>query len=48
MDIAKQLCEYHVEYNVLQEDISTRNHHLEELKKEQNKTHHLETQLQVI
>lgn len=47
MDIRKQLSEYHVEYNVLQEEISTTNHHLETLNREKQNNDHLETQLQV-
>lgn len=47
MDIRKQLSEYHVEYNVLQEEITTTNHHLESLNREKETNHHLETQLQV-
>lgn len=47
MDIKKQLSEYQVEYNVLQEEISTSNHHLESLKKEKESNRHLENQLQV-
>lgn len=47
MDIKKQLMEYNVEYNVLQEEISSTNHHLEMLKQEKSKNTHLEQQLQV-
>lgn len=39
--------EYNVEYNVLQEEITTTNHHLEMLKQEKSKNQHLEQQLQV-
>ncbi|KAG4077312.1 hypothetical protein HA402_009713 [Bradysia odoriphaga] len=46
MDIRKQLSEYQVEYNVLQEEITTTNHHLESLNREKENNHHLETQLQ--
>lgn len=46
MDIRKQLSEYFVEYNVLQEEITTTNHHLESLNREKEANHHLETQLQ--
>uniref|UniRef100_A0A1A9X2B1 Rab-GAP TBC domain-containing protein n=1 Tax=Glossina brevipalpis TaxID=37001 RepID=A0A1A9X2B1_9MUSC len=46
LDITKQLMEYNVEYNVLQEEISTTNHHLEMLKQEKSKNQHLEQQLQ--
>lgn len=47
MDITKNLTEYKVEYNVLQEEISTTNHHLEMLNREKAQSQHLETQLQV-
>ncbi|KQS38470.1 TBC1 domain family member 4 isoform X2 [Drosophila erecta] len=46
MDIGKQLAEYNVEYNVLQEEITTTNHHLEMLNKEKTQNQHLEQQLQ--
>ncbi|TMW50436.1 hypothetical protein DOY81_004489 [Sarcophaga bullata] len=46
LDIKKQLMEYNVEYNVLQEEISSTNHHLEMLKQEKSKNTHLEQQLQ--
>lgn len=39
--------EYNVEYNVLQEEITTTNHHLEMLNQEKSKNSHLEQQLQV-
>ena len=48
MDINKQLIEYNVEYNVLQEEISTTNHHLEMLNREKSQNQHLEQQLQVV
>lgn len=47
MDVSKQLTEYNVEYNVLQEEISTANHHLEMLNREKTRNMHLEQQLQV-
>lgn len=47
MEINQQMNEYHVEYNVLQEEMTSSNHHLELLKKEQAQNRHLETQLQV-
>ena len=47
LDIKKQLMEYNVEYNVLQEEISSTNHHLDMLKQEKSKNTHLEQQLQV-
>nr|NP_730989.2 pollux, isoform D [Drosophila melanogaster]AAN13258.2 pollux, isoform D [Drosophila melanogaster] len=46
MDIGKQLAEYKVEYNVLQEEITTTNHHLEMLNREKTQNQHLEQQLQ--
>ncbi|KAM7361277.1 PTB_TBC1D1_like and TBC domain-containing protein plx isoform 5-T5 [Cochliomyia hominivorax] len=46
LDISKQLMEYNVEYNVLQEEISTTNHHLDMLNQEKSKNSHLEQQLQ--
>lgn len=47
LDIGKQLAEYNVEYNVLQEEITTTNHHLEMLNREKSQNQHLEQQLQV-
>lgn len=47
LEITKHLAEYQVEYNVLQEEISTANHHLEALNKERIHNQHLETELQV-
>lgn len=47
MDIRKQLSEYQVEYNVLQEEISTTKYHLDSLKREQANNNHLVNQLQV-
>ncbi|XP_023172961.1 TBC1 domain family member 4 isoform X4 [Drosophila hydei] len=46
LDIGKQLAEYNVEYNVLQEEITTTNHHLEMLNREKSHNTHLEQQLQ--
>ncbi|KAL7729569.1 hypothetical protein ACLKA6_007855 [Drosophila palustris] len=46
LDIGKQLAEYNVEYNVLQEEITTTNHHLEMLNREKSQNQHLEQQLQ--
>ncbi|XP_011179139.1 TBC1 domain family member 4 isoform X4 [Zeugodacus cucurbitae] len=46
LDVSKQLTEYNVEYNVLQEEISTANHHLEMLNREKTRNMHLEQQLQ--
>lgn len=45
MNIKKQLSEYQVEYNVLQEEITISNHHLDSLKKEKDTNRHLENQL---
>ena len=47
MDIRKQLCEYQVEYNVLQEEIITSNHHLETLQRVKDTNQNLINQLQV-
>lgn len=47
MDIKKQLSEYQVEYNVLQEEISTTQHYLESLNREKENSSHLESKLQV-
>ncbi|XP_073833474.1 PTB_TBC1D1_like and TBC domain-containing protein plx isoform X2 [Musca autumnalis] len=46
LDINKQLMEYNVEYNVLQEEITSTNHHLEMLNQEKSRNQHLEQQLQ--
>ncbi|XP_019890540.2 TBC1 domain family member 4 isoform X1 [Musca domestica] len=46
LDINKQLMEYNVEYNVLQEEITSTNHHLEMLNQEKSRNSHLEQQLQ--
>lgn len=48
MDIKKQLAEYQVEYNVLQEEISTSQHYMESLNREKENYSHLESKLQVI
>lgn len=47
MDIHRQLAEYQVEYNVLQEEITTQNHHLDTLNRAKEENHNLETQLQI-
>lgn len=47
MDIKKQLAEYQVEYNVLQEEISTSQHYMESLNREKENYSHLESKLQV-
>uniref|UniRef100_A0A1I8PT26 Rab-GAP TBC domain-containing protein n=1 Tax=Stomoxys calcitrans TaxID=35570 RepID=A0A1I8PT26_STOCA len=46
LDINKQLMEYNVEYNVLQEEITSTNHHLDMLNQEKSRNQHLEQQLQ--
>lgn len=48
MDIKKQLIEYQVEYNVLQEEISTSQHYMETLNREKENYSQLESKLQVI
>lgn len=47
IDIHRQLAEYQVEYNVLQEEITTQNHHLDTLNRAKEENHNLETQLQI-
>lgn len=47
MDIKKQLIEYQVEYNVLQEEISTSKHYMETLNREKENYSQLESKLQV-
>lgn len=47
MDIRKQLIEYQVEYNVLQEEISTSQHYMETLNREKENYSQLESKLQV-
>lgn len=47
MDIKKQLIEYQVEYNVLQEEISTSQHFIETLNREKENYSQLESKLQV-
>lgn len=47
MDIKKQLIEYQVEYNVLQEEISTSKHYMESLNREKENYSQLESKLQV-
>lgn len=47
MDISKQLIEYQVEYNVLQEEISTSQHYMETLNREKENYMQLESKLQV-
>lgn len=48
MDIQKQLIEYQVEYNVLQEEISTSQHYMETLNREKENYSQLESKLQVL
>lgn len=47
MDIKKQLIEYQVEYNVLQEEINTAQHYMESLNREKENSTQLESKLQV-
>lgn len=47
MDIKKQMSEYHVEYNVLQEEISTSQHYMESLNREKENYSQLESRYQV-
>lgn len=47
MDIKKQLIEYQVEYNVLQEEITTSQHYMESLNREKENYSLLESKLQV-
>lgn len=46
-DIQKQLTEYQVEYNVLQEEISTTQHYMESLNREKESYSQIESKLQV-
>ncbi|XP_065092580.1 TBC1 domain family member 4 isoform X2 [Ochlerotatus camptorhynchus] len=45
-DFSRQLIEYQVEYNVLKEEMTSQNHHLENFKRVKEENHQLETQLQ--
>lgn len=47
MDIKKQLIEYQVEYNVLQEEICTTQHYVESLNREKENNSQIESKLQV-
>ncbi|GAB0095009.1 uncharacterized protein DMENIID0001_103350 [Sergentomyia squamirostris] len=47
MDVSRQLGEYQVEYHVLQEEITTQNHHIETLNRAKEENHELNTQLQI-
>lgn len=47
MDIKKQLIEYQVEYNVLQEEINTTQHYMDSLNREKENYTQLESKLQV-
>lgn len=46
-DISHKLTEYHVEYNVLQEEITSQNHHMENLNRLKENNQHLENQLEI-
>ncbi|XP_058821859.1 TBC1 domain family member 1 isoform X2 [Topomyia yanbarensis] len=45
-DFSRQLIEYQVEYNVLKEEMSSQNHHLENLNRLKDENQQLETQVQ--
>ncbi|XP_062711984.1 TBC1 domain family member 1 isoform X2 [Aedes albopictus] len=45
-DFSRQLIEYQVEYNVLKEEMTSQNHHLENFNRVKEENHQLETQLQ--
>lgn len=47
MDVKKQMSEYQVEYNVLQEEISTSQRYMESLNREKENYVQLESKLQV-
>lgn len=47
LDFSRQLLEYQVEYNVLQEEISSQNNHLAALNRVKNENGQLERQLQI-
>lgn len=47
MEISHKLIEYQVEYNVLQEEITSQNHHMENLNRLKVTNQHLETQLEI-
>lgn len=47
MDIKRQMAEYQVEYNVLQEEICTSQRYMETLNQEKENTSQLEAKLQV-
>ncbi|XP_063695623.1 TBC1 domain family member 4 isoform X2 [Culicoides brevitarsis] len=46
-DISHKLTEYQVEYNVLQEEITSQNHHMENLNRLKENNQHLESQLEI-
>lgn len=46
-DISHKLTEYQVEYNVLQEEITSQNHHMENLNRLKENNQHLENQLEI-
>lgn len=47
MEISNKLVEYYVEYNVLQEEITSHNHHMENLNRLKESNQHLEQQLEI-
>ena len=47
LDVSRQLLEYQVEYNVLQEEMTSQNDHLENLNRAKEENRQLETQLQI-
>lgn len=47
LDVSRQLLEYQVEYNVLQEEITSQNDHLATLNRAKEENRQLETQLQI-
>lgn len=47
LSVDRQLLEYQVEYNVLQEEITSQNNHLETLNRAKDENRQLETQLQI-
>lgn len=47
LDISQKLNEYQVEYNVLQEEITSQNYHMENLNRLRENNQHLETQLEI-
>lgn len=47
LDVSQKLNEYQVEYNVLQEEITSQNYHMENLNRLRENNQHLETQLEI-